>query len=237
ITGLFYLVFWSCLAVLCAVCYMVLMATIDEHRPTYTLGDSLIGANPGLGFRPLASDDAEHPLISFVTNNDTQKKFWIDRLNQFTEVYKDKNKLKNAGRNQVICDYGNPPAEGKVCAVDISQWGPCSESNGYGYNNSSPCVFIKLNRIFDWVPEYYDNVDSLPDDMPNDLKDHIKQFGKSKLNTVWVSCRGESSHDREAINSVEYYPKIRGFPGYYYPYRFHPEYLSPVVAVRFQRPK
>lgn len=47
IVGVFYLVFYSVLAVLCAICMMGLMATIDENRPKWTLDSSIIGTNPG----------------------------------------------------------------------------------------------------------------------------------------------------------------------------------------------
>lgn len=54
---------------------------------------------------------------------------------------------------------------------------------------------------------------------------------------VWVSCHGRDSADEEVIGDIEYYPKLNGFPDYYYPYTNTPGYLSPLVAVRFLRPK
>jgi sodium/potassium-transporting ATPase subunit beta len=47
IVGIFYLVFYSVLAVLCAICMMGLLASIDENRPKYVLESSIIGTNPG----------------------------------------------------------------------------------------------------------------------------------------------------------------------------------------------
>lgn len=55
--------------------------------------------------------------------------------------------LPNSGRNQQICNYTMLPKAGNVCAVDINNWGPCSPSQQYGFNNSAPCIFIKLNRV------------------------------------------------------------------------------------------
>lgn len=55
------------------------------------------------------------------------------------------------------------------------------------------------------------------------------------MNTVWVSCEGENAADIENIGPVKYYPR-RGFPGYYYPYENSEGYLSPLVAVHFERP-
>ena len=56
-----------------------------------------------------------------------------------------------------------------------------------------------------------------------------------QLNTIWVSCEGENPADIENIGPVKYYPR-RGFPGYYYPFENSEGYLSPLVAVNFERP-
>lgn len=57
-----------------------------------------------------------------------------------------------------------------------------------------------------------------------------------QLNTVWVSCEGENPADVENIGKVSYHPRP-GFPGYFFPYENSVGYLSPLVAVRFERPK
>jgi hypothetical protein len=57
-----------------------------------------------------------------------------------------------------------------------------------------------------------------------------------QLNTIWVSCEGESPADVENIGPIKYIPK-RGFPGYFYPYKNSEGYLSPVMAVHFERPR
>lgn len=53
---------------------------------------------------------------------------------------------------------------------------------------------------------------------------------------IWVSCDGENSADREHIGNVTYTP-FRGFPAYYFPYKNVPGYLSPIVALQFQKPE
>lgn len=57
-----------------------------------------------------------------------------------------------------------------------------------------------------------------------------------QLNTIWVSCEGESPADVENIGPIKYIPK-RGFPGYFYPYKNSEGYLSPVMAIHFERPR
>lgn len=52
------------------------------------------------------------------------------------------------GRNQVHCNFDNPAPNGQVCAVNVeSNFGPCSETNGFGYNKSAPCIYLKLNKV------------------------------------------------------------------------------------------
>lgn len=72
--------------------------------------------------------------------------------------------------------------------------------------------------------------------MPTDLVDHIKTLSKAERNQVWISCNGERSSDREALNVIEYFPKSRGLQSYYYPFMNTEGYLSPLVAVKFVHP-
>lgn len=74
---------------------------------------------------------------------------------------------------QKICSFNQTHKPEEVCAVDVDSFDQCSPQNNYGYKNSRPCIFLKLNKIFNWVPEYYDDPASLPEDMPQDLKDEI----------------------------------------------------------------
>lgn len=58
-----------------------------------------------------------------------------------------------------------------------------------------------------------------------------------QLNTIWVSCEGENPSDVENVGPIKYIPSTRGFPGYFYPYDNTEGYLSPLLAVHFERPK
>lgn len=85
------------------------------------------------------------------------------------------------------------------------------------------------------MPEFYDDVNDLPEDMPTDLSDHIKSLPVEARKQVWVSCNGLAPADVETIGPIEYFPN-RGLPTFYYPYTNRPGYLSPLVAVHFARP-
>lgn len=88
------------------------------------------------------------------------------------------------------------------------------------------------------MPEFYNDTTNLPENMPFTLKDHIIATSNPnplQLNTVWVSCEGENPADLENVGPIKYYP-TQGFPGYYFPFENSEGYLSPLVAVHFERP-
>lgn len=210
--------------------------SIDPQHPTYILDSSIIGTNPGMGFRPMPKLAEEGTsVVWYQATNSTNVQIWVDTINEFLGPY-----LNEPGHsNRVICNYDKPaPGPGKVCNVDVlgAHWGPCTKNTNYGYTASSPCVFLKLNRIFGWKPEVYDDPNNLPEDMPTDLVNRIKLAAKKgEMNTVWVSCAPEGPADNETMGPIEYYPR-QGFPGFYYPYENQDGYLSPLVAVQFRRP-
>lgn len=237
--GIFYSIFYGILAALVAICMWVFFQTLDPRIPKWKLEASLIGTNPGLGFRPLPPEEnVESTLIWYKGTDYANFKTWTESLNEFLAVYKTPGLTPGRGQNIFNCDYNQPPPPGQVCDVDIKGWSPCTQENHYSYHRNAPCVFLKLNKIYGWIPEYYNTSTDLPEKMPAELKEHIQKeetTGGKKLNTVWVSCEGENPADVENIGPVKYYPN-RGFPGYFYPYENSEGYLSPLVAVHFERP-
>lgn len=232
---LFYLAFYVVLAALFAVCMQTLLATMNHQYPKWQLDASLIGTNPGLGYRPMPDEPDTGAMIHYASANKTEVKFWVNRINEFLAPYKDHTLLPGGGTNQVICDFKTPPTGGNVCAVEVNKLAPCVAEDGYSYNKSAPCIFIKLNRIYGWVPEYYDDINELPEDMPSDLVDHIKSLLPEERKQVWISCNGLLPADVESIGPINYIQN-RGLASYYYPYTNKLGYLSPLVAVQFARP-
>jgi sodium/potassium-transporting ATPase subunit beta len=227
---LFYAIFYIALAALFAICMEAMMATIDEKEPKWKLEESIIGTNPGLGFRPISDDTDQGSLIWYDSTNQSQILHWTHNLDRFLEEYK-----KSHG-NQKNCDFEIVPTHNQTCRLDLGTFGDCSPENAYGYNNSAPCIFLKLNKIFNWIPEYYNDTEKLPSDMPEDLVKYIKSLEKEQRNQIWVSCRGEDPSDQEIAGEVQYFPS-RGFPSYFYPFKNYEGYVSPLVAVKFIRPK
>ncbi|XP_017858910.1 PREDICTED: sodium/potassium-transporting ATPase subunit beta-2 isoform X2 [Drosophila arizonae] len=187
--GIFYIIFYGVLGALVAICMWAFFLTLDPRIPKWKLESSIIGTNPGLGFRPLPPvDNVESTLIWYKGTQYENYKHWTDSLDEFLEVYKVPGLTPGRGQNIYNCDYNQPPPRGQVCDVDIKSWAPCTKENNYSYHKSSPCIFLKLNKIYDWRPDFYNNSQTLPADMPSSLKNHISELEKTdpiKLNKIF----------------------------------------------------
>jgi sodium/potassium-transporting ATPase subunit beta len=225
--GIFYAIFYAVLAGIFATGMHVLLRNINLREPKWKLNESLIGTNPGLGFRPISFE--EGALIWYDRNKSSTSEKWVKLVDEFLEPYREIQNRKNFQK----CGFKTKLKPNSVCLIDVTQFGRCSAENQYGYNSSSPCVFIKLNKIFGWMPKFYTKPIS---GMPRDLVEAMKKLPKSQRNQIWVSCNGEDPVDKENTDGFNYYPG-RGFPGYYYPYLNIENYLSPLVAVEILNPK
>ncbi|XP_041988741.1 sodium/potassium-transporting ATPase subunit beta-2-like [Aricia agestis] len=234
VIGLIYLVMYICIIIFFSLCMCGLLSAMDEKIPYFTLAASIIGDNPGMGHRPLVYE--EGALIWYNASNATQYKKYVDNINDFLAPYENKSLLINKGENQRDCRGVKPPRN-EVCSFDVSQFGPCSKENNFGYANKTPCIIIKINKIFDWNPDFYDDPEDLPPNIPQDLKNYINTTTTpQQRRQVWVSCHGERPVDAEALGPLRYYPQP-GMPETYYPYDNTPGYLSPLVAVQLLEPK
>ncbi|XP_012281818.1 sodium/potassium-transporting ATPase subunit beta-2 [Orussus abietinus] len=237
---LFYVIFYAVLCGFFGAMLAVFYQTLDPNSPKWQLEGSLIGNNPGLGFRPMPPEsNVESTLIWYKSTDEGNYLHWTKGLDQFLQSYEKTGNAPNGAETRVICDYERPPPPGKVCDVEIDQWHPCTKSNKYNYHKAAPCIFLKLNKIFGWKPLFFNDTETLPSNMPDDLKAHIaneRSRNIKAVDTVWVSCEGENPADVENIGPIQYIPR-RGFPGYYFPFSNTPGYLSPLVAVFFEKPK
>lgn len=92
----------------------------------------------------------------------------------FPSVYKTPGLTTGRGQNIFNCKYASPPPPGKVCDVNIKDFDKCTQENNYSYHKNSPCIFLKLNKIYGWIPSYYNDTDNLPRNMPKQLVQKIK---------------------------------------------------------------
>ncbi|CAF0831941.1 unnamed protein product [Didymodactylos carnosus] len=111
-------------------------------------------------------------------------------------------------------------AEGKSCQFILSQFqntktDPCIKEKNFEYDRGHPCVLLKLNKIYDWVPITYENVAEVPENLKSIWDVAMSEY-------VLVQCNGENDVDRDFIYELEYSSplrnlKIGGFPKYYFP--------------------
>lgn len=62
-----------------------LLATLDENEPKWQLERSLIGTNPGLGFRPISERTEEGSLIWYDQKNKTTIEKWVNLTDKFLQ--------------------------------------------------------------------------------------------------------------------------------------------------------
>jgi len=229
----FYCVFYIGLAAFWAACMWGLLQTIDDDTPTYILDRSIIGTSPGLASRPMSPEGRE----SILLYNRKSKKWTSPTISTLPSVDTLLEEYQTSVNNTEICSYNNKRQnEGAVCDVDINDWGNCKPNGTY---LPHMCMFFKINKLFEWLPEYYTSSKSLPQEMPEDLKNTISETLSSSPNSakkVWLSCEGRNEEDKANLGKIAYFPE-QGFPGYYYPFRNQMGFRSPVVAVQILDPK
>lgn len=185
------------LAALVAICMWVFLQTLDPRIPKWQQDSSVIGTNPGLGFRPMPKDNEESTLIWLQGTNKANYLNWYDNIMEFLDSkfdddcdvfewilifawifleYYTPGKIEKGNAYLKTCSYTELPTETEVCEVDVKDWGDCSRDQFFNYYRSSPCIFLKLNKIYGWTPEYYDDPNDLPEDMPKQLKEHIRNI-------------------------------------------------------------
>lgn len=82
---IFYLIFYFSLAAFAGLCYYLFSFTLSDERPKWMLDKSIIGTNPGLGYRPMPDPDnnADSTLIWFDVANEKDSAFWYKQLEAY----------------------------------------------------------------------------------------------------------------------------------------------------------
>jgi len=218
--GLFYLVYYSCLAIFFAgLLAIFLYSFTDDKAPLLTGSHSVLPQNPGMGFRPRPDEDKT--MIKFSKSKASTYQPYIDDMNKFLNPEDLPNTYVKGQSDQdyLDCkDIDQPRNESKWSSKpckfllkdhrDIMD--NCVNSN-FGFEDGTPCFAIKLNKIFEFIPEV---------DGPY----------------LRLQCEGEYAADKDNLGPLEYYPKNGDVPVAFYPYVGQKGYLSPLVFVKMQKP-
>ncbi|XP_067135480.1 sodium/potassium-transporting ATPase subunit beta-like [Centruroides vittatus] len=156
-------------------------------------------------------------------------KHWPKLTSQLDRLW---NNYESVDRSNVTECYNIPTSEDTVCYFDIRTIAiECNKLTHYGYEEGKPCILFQFSNITDWKPESYStrDLESSELELPNDLRYQYKPY------VVFLDCQGDSIVDQENMGPVQYSPE-RGFHTKYFPYKDQPNYMPPLVAVRFQDP-
>ncbi|OQR76452.1 sodium/potassium-transporting ATPase subunit beta-2-like [Tropilaelaps mercedesae] len=212
---------------------VIFYQTLDAFQPKWTLDASLIGTVPGLGFRPRPPmSNIDSTLIYFKAGGSDKDsyKHWVKDLDDFINNYRD---AGNTGEHLVQCHEGNPAPEGKACIIKVddlySTNSNCSHQEEYGYKYGTPCIALKINKIYGWKPSPFENK-NFPPGFPENLKDAYKG------NRVYISCEGENAADQENMGPISFHPEPF-IDDYHFPYTNVPGYLPPFVFAQFTKPE
>nr|KAG5688903.1 hypothetical protein BaRGS_009744 [Batillaria attramentaria] len=228
--GVFYLIYYTCLAGFFTGMGTVFYKTLDAKRPRLTGDSSLLKGNPGMGFQPMP--DVEYSLIRFKKSRESYK----DHVDSIKKVLKPYIQAAAEGGLADCAPYGTEAVEGQACAVNIGNlMSGCNEENdfGYGLDPPRPCVLLRLNKIFDWMPREYSEEDLVDSGFDMRLQRQILH----NPSQIYIQCVGENPADKDNLGTdITYYP-TQGYPHFYYPYRNQDGYLAPLVFVQFNSVK
>lgn len=245
-------------------------AAIANAKPTWTLDESIIGIRPGLGIRPLQADEHISSGIFKLTNDfDGAKdlawykenkeklgevegsKGYAYRAYKFFEAYRTNTRnLPNGTAGVTKCvaadledgdlKYRKDPA--KFCVFEKTTLGPCATfPYGYGTGDFKPCIFVKLNRIFDLKPKPILDKTKVDESLLKDqtILDELEAANYPK--EVIVKCEGDFPADKEALQkAINVLPAVggvtnaAGIPLKYFPFSKNRKELneSPLVAIQ-----
>ncbi|CAL1541450.1 unnamed protein product [Lymnaea stagnalis] len=219
--GLFYLVFYACLSGFFIATIAVFYETIDADNPRLQGESSLLKGNPGMGYQPMPDIDT---TLIYARTSEEDTKAYVKSINKVLDAY------KNESLNRVNCsDLTQPRTDSdKACNFDFANLTQeCNEENGYGFKHGQPCILLKLNKIFGWIPSIWDEKDV--SDVPKVIKDVYLS------DRIWVQCHGENPADEDNLgdkDQIKYFPQ-QGFPLGYYPFKKQLDYLPPLIFVKF----
>merc|ERR1712088_1176530 len=229
----FYCIYYSCLAGFWIACLNVFFATLPAEQD---------------GTRWLQEDTIIHP-----SENEGECDLNADYVARTKKFLKNYDNTNMGSREKKLRDPTATEGEMENYPVfSLATLGECGEGQ-YGYVVNppqkgkpaelvKPCIFIKLNTIWGWVPKPYDCAkeknkgDESEGPCLPDIEKHLASQGADVKNNVYINCRGRYAADQEALaGGLEYFPRNQGIPISYFPYvgkTKEATYHAPLVAVK-----
>merc|ERR1712025_217107 len=240
---IFYNIFYACLIGFFSVMWGIFSTSIIYERPQYILSQSLIGEDPGLAIRPRDNSAYLSNLIYYrVGENDGTYFGYTYNLDRYLRNYQDEDyQTKEKGFCECPEGVMNDDPGCLFCKINTTEvfQGRCTSEAKFGFPEGRPCILLKLNKIWGWMPTVYQDTDQIQSNIPQEILERILGNTKEEKlhmnNKIWVHCEGKKSADKEYVGDISYFPD-RGFGAEYFPYVNQDGYLSPVVFVAFDNP-
>ncbi|EUB62877.1 Sodium/potassium-transporting ATPase subunit beta-1 [Echinococcus granulosus] len=195
---------------------IVLQLFISEDKPYLTGLQSPLNLAPGLSHRP--NINFMTSLIAYESSNPQSYMPYVQNLRTFFSLYEEVNIKPQDGF--ATCENGvkTPNIPRLVCKFYPILLESCVKENNFGYDRSEPCVVIKINKVYGWLPDIQNT-----------------SMSQSPL----LRCFGRYESNFEVFGSLHYYPNVTIdgivygiFDSVYFPYIIQYAYRSPVVAVQ-----
>uniref|UniRef100_A0A8C2H1Y9 Sodium/potassium-transporting ATPase subunit beta n=1 Tax=Cyprinus carpio TaxID=7962 RepID=A0A8C2H1Y9_CYPCA len=189
--------------------YAMLM-TLSNYKPTYQ--DRV--APPGNEPNPMMLK------ILHAQNDNTTYSAYVDHMKAFLKAY-DKQRQNTPQTYKDRGELEGSQGVRKACRFDREWLKDCSglKDDTFGFKEGKPCLIIKLNRIVNFRPRVRNS-------------GNVNLVICCKLYGLFTS----KNEDAKNVGPVNFFGLGPGFPLQYYPYYgklLHPNYLQPLVAVKF----
>ncbi|XP_074600987.1 sodium/potassium-transporting ATPase subunit beta-1-like [Brevipalpus obovatus] len=162
--------------------------------------------------------------------SDRQRSNIVSQMEKFVGKY-NFNDLVAQQKNVTMCSESKQPSDQEFCFYPIDRvLENCKPKDQFGYSGT-PCVFIVLNKILNWLPEAYTQEDmkSNSSELSPEARSRINP-GSSK---VLITCGGRHNFDKENIGKISYYPS-QEIDAYFFNYDGHEDFLEPFIAIKFE---
>lgn len=218
--GVFYVIFYFCLALYFSMLMFIFLRTLEPDTPKYTGADSLL-TNPGLSFVPRTYHDELRPTIIYDPSNDQSSSPYVNSINKLWKAYDPRpSNAVDCQNDGVFRKADDPPCLFDLAATNTS----CSPDDRWGYNTNSPCILLKLNRMFHWRPQPPESFEGLPEGLRSYIFNKSSEDPETALSqNAWVWCESED---------VKIEQLSPGLPLSFFPYHMQEGYLSPLAPVR-----
>lgn len=220
--GVFYLIYYACLAGFFAATIAVFYQTLEEDVPALLGSSSLLKGNPGVGFRPKPDSDGEY--VKSSTNQKKHKKYFDNTVKTLAPYNRSDFEAEDCS------DVSESRPNAKLpCAVDFANLtSECNEDNAFGMKEDTPCILLKLNKVYGWSPDMWEKDDLQDSGIPEDAKSAYTP------DHVLVHCKGRKDDDVQKLKdtTIDYYPQ-QGWPVAFFPFKKQKGYLTPLLFAKF----